>query len=98
MTVLEEEQYSIAEAKNKLPSIIRHVEGGTAVKLARHGKPVAVLMSIQQYEHLLQKKGGFWKSLTTFRRILEKEGIRISDADFKDLRGASSGREVDWSI
>ena len=32
---------SIAEAKNRLPEIIRAVEGGERVIITRHGKPVA---------------------------------------------------------
>lgn len=32
---------SIAEAKNRLPQLIRAVEGREAVVITRHGKPVA---------------------------------------------------------
>jgi prevent-host-death family protein len=32
---------SIAEAKNRLPELIRGVEGGEQVIITRHGKPVA---------------------------------------------------------
>jgi antitoxin (DNA-binding transcriptional repressor) of toxin-antitoxin stability system len=32
---------SIAEAKNRLPELIRAVEGGEKVVITRHGKPVA---------------------------------------------------------
>ena len=55
-----ENQYSIAEAKNKLPSIIHSVERGPSVKLTRRGRPVAVLLSIQENERLSQKKKDFW--------------------------------------
>ena len=92
-----ENQYSIAEAKNKLPSIIHSVEKGPSVKLTRRGRPVAVLLSIKEYERLRQKKEGFWRDLKAFRKLAEKEGIEISDADFKGLRDYSPGREVDWS-
>ena len=92
-----ENRYSIAEAKNKLPSIIHSVEKGPSVKLTRHGKPVAVLLSIQEYERLSLKKQGFWRALKTFRKLTEKEDTVISNADFKSLRDSSPGREVDWS-
>jgi len=91
-----ENQYSIAEAKNKLPSIIHSVEKGPSVKLTRHGKPVAVLLSIQEYERLSLKKQEFWRALKIFRKLMEKENIVISNADFKRLRDSSPGREVDW--
>jgi len=34
---------SIAEAKNRLPELIRAVEGGERIVITRHGKPVAQL-------------------------------------------------------
>ncbi len=92
-----ENQYSIAEAKNKLPSIIHSVEKGPLVKLTRRGRPVAVLLSIQEYERLSQKKKGFWLALKSFRKLAEGEDIEISNTDFKGLRDYSPGREVDWS-
>jgi len=92
---MEKRQYSIAEAKTKLPSIVHTVEKGPSVKLTRHGKPVAVLLSIQEYEWLSQKRGNFWNSLVAFRKITAKEGIEISDSDFNDLRDFSTGREVE---
>jgi len=35
--------FSIAEAKNKLPELIRAVEAGKKIVITRHGKPVAQL-------------------------------------------------------
>jgi prevent-host-death family protein len=34
---------SIAEAKNRLPELVRAVEAGECVVITRHGKPVAQL-------------------------------------------------------
>ena len=34
---------SIADAKNRLPELIRAVEGGKKIVITRHGKPVAQL-------------------------------------------------------
>ena len=88
-----EKKYTIAEAKSNLPAIIHTVEDGPSIKLTRHGKPVAVLLSIREYEQLAKKKTGFWSALTKFRNILEKENIEITDKDFADLRDTSTGRE-----
>ena len=92
-----ERQYSIADAKNKLPSIIHAVEKGPLVKLTRRGKTVAILLSIEEYERLSRKKGSFWCALTSFRKIAQNENIEINNADFKGLRDHSPGREVDCS-
>ena len=90
-----QKQFSIAEAKNKLSTIIHNVEKGPCVKLTRRGKPVAVLLSIQEYERLSRKYTGFWSAISEFRRKLEDEGIEIYDRDFEGLRNLSSGREVE---
>ena len=86
-------QFSIAEAKSKLPAIIHSVEDGPCVQLTRHGKPVAVLLSIREYERLVQKKKGFWSALMEFRNAMEKEGIQITETEFSGLRDTSIGRE-----
>jgi len=88
-----EKQFSIAEAKSKLPAIIHSVEHGPSVKLTRHGKPVAVLLSIREYEQLAKKKEGLWNALMHFRDILKQDVVKITDADFENLRDRSLGRE-----
>lgn len=90
-----QKEFSIAEARNRLSTIIHYVEKGPYVELTRRGKPVAVLLSIQEYERLSRKYAGFWNALSEFRRKVEDEGIDISDRDFKGLRDISSGREVE---
>ena len=90
-----EEQYTIAEAKNKLPSIVHAVQRGAPVKLTRHGRPVAVLLSIDQYVRLNRKREGYWRALRSFRKLLEKENVIVSNEEFEGLRDISRGREVD---
>jgi prevent-host-death family protein len=86
-------QFSIAEAKSKLPAIIHSVEDGPYVQLTRHGKPVAVLLSIREYELLVLKKKGFWSALIEFRNAMKNEETQITDADFSGIRDPSFGRE-----
>ena len=89
-----ERQISLSQAKNKLTAIVHDVENGPAVKLTRHGKPVAVLLSTQEYERLRQTYGNFWNSLTVLRKKMHLRGIEISDADFEGLRDQSPGRDI----
>ena len=88
-------QYTIAEAKNKLPSIVHSVEKGSPVRLTRHGRPVAVLLSVSQYEKLSRGMAGYWEALKSFRNQMKEEEVQISDADFENLRDESQGREID---
>ncbi len=90
-----EHEYSIAEAKNRLPSIIHSVEKGPFVKLTRRGKPVAVLLSIRDYEQLSRKTTGLWDAVLRFRESVKEFGDDITDADFENLRDAGTGREVE---
>ncbi len=90
-----EKQYTISEAKNNLPSIVRALDKELAVRLTRRGKPVAILLSIKEYEKLSCKQTGFWNALSAFRQ--QADGLDISDNDFRGLRDESSGRIVDLS-
>ncbi len=92
-----EKHFSIAEAKNSLPAIVHLVEEGQTVRITRHGKPVAVLMSIREYERMNKSKSDFWRALMAFRSSLDQEGIEIDDTDFEALRDQTTGREVGWS-
>ena len=91
-----QKQYSIADAKNKLPSIIHQVEKGPCIKLTRRGKPVAVLLSIGEFERLSISNTGFWNALVSFRQRINSEGLTFSGNEFQGLRDPSLGREVDW--
>ena len=91
-----QKEFSITEAKSKLHSLVHSIEEGPSVTLTRHGRPVAVLVSIREYERLNRKREGFWRALTAFRNAMEKESIEISDSDFETLRDTSPGREGEW--
>jgi len=88
-----EKQFTISEAKNKLTAIVHDVEKGPSVKLTRRGRPVAVLVSIAEYEALHGKRPAFWDLLTALRARAGE--CDISDDDFTDLRDGRPGREVD---
>ncbi|SPD74300.1 conserved hypothetical protein [uncultured Desulfobacterium sp.] len=93
-----EEQYTIVDAKNKLTSIIHSVERGQAVKLTRHGRPVAVLLSLKDYQRLNRKREGYCSALNSWRKNMEKEeGVVVIGEEFEGVRDNSSGREVDLS-
>ena len=47
---------SIYNARNNFSSLIKLAEGGEPVELTRHDKPVAVLISWEEYEAIKPKK------------------------------------------
>ena len=88
-------EIAIAEAMRKLPSIIHDVEAGMPVRLTRRGKPVAVVVAINDYQRSEPEKEGFWDAFMAFRKTLEKENIEFSDSDFENLRDKTVIRRTD---
>jgi len=88
-------KYSIAEARDHLPSVVHEAEKGTQVELTRRGKPVAVLIGVEDFERLSKKKPGFWEAYQEFRRTADLSEID-PDEIFRDVRDQSPGRDFNW--
>ena len=81
MAIISRMDVSIAAAKNRLPELIRAVEGGEMVIITRHGKPVAQLAPIPgerrkvrfgtMRDRILLKPG--WDEPLDFERFLAGE-------------------------
>ncbi|WP_437829998.1 type II toxin-antitoxin system Phd/YefM family antitoxin [Sorangium sp. So ce1153] len=87
-------RYSIAEARANLPTIVDEVEAGSTIELTRRGKPIAVVLSRQEYDALRPERPRFSE---TYRHFLERfrlEEIGVNRDYFGALRAASSGRKV----
>lgn len=89
-------QYSIAQARDHLPGIVHEVERGAAVELTRRGRPVAVILSRQEYERLTGKEVGFGEALEAFRRKHDIAALDITPDIFPGPRDRSPGREFEW--
>ena len=87
--------YSIAEARNHLTEIVRDVEQVATIQLTRRGKPVAILLSTQEYERLQKRKVDFWEAYVAFRRRLDEEGIDLNpDEIYSNVRDRSTPTEA----
>ena len=73
--------YSIAEAKNNLSGLVHEAEQGHPVRLTRRGKPVAVLISTEQYERLSKP-----------RKKIEWSAVVIDTKNFKFDRDEANER------
>jgi len=89
-------QYSIAKARDHFTSLVRTVERESAVELTRRGKPVAVMLSIQEYKRLSTRQAGFWEAYSAFRERVNLQELGIEPDTFAGLRDRSPGREVRW--
>lgn len=85
---------SIAEARTSgLPALIRRSERGP-VQLTRRGEPVAMLLSLRDYEEL-SSGPSFVERIQRFRATHDLEALDAGSA-FADLRDRSPGRTFSW--
>jgi prevent-host-death family protein len=87
-------RYSIADARTSLPKIIDQAEAGERVELTRRGKPVAVVVSLREFERLRGDRPRFGDAYKKFlnRYSLAEIGF---DKDFTaTTRDRSPGRKV----
>ena len=73
--------YSVAEAKNTLPSLIDKALGGEEVVITRHGKPVAELRPRRQIDPNVARAKTEWLLSRTHRR----PGVGITSVELLDL-------------
>ena len=86
--------YTITQASQELSDILDFVEEGHSVELTQHGRAVAVLISIAEYEatHASQQ-GDFWQALQQFREQYAAELFDLSET-LADVRDTSPGRDM----
>ena len=91
-------KYSIAEARDNFTSVVHEAEEGAQVELTRRGKPVAVLIGLDDFERLSQsKRRGFWAAYQEFRRTHDLVELDIDpDEIWGDVRDPSPGRDFEW--
>jgi len=86
------EQYTIAQARDGLTRLVRRAESRAPVILTRRGKPVAVLLSYDEFNRL-KPESDYLEALEGFRRDCAGELEGLAEA-LDNLRDASEGREV----
>jgi prevent-host-death family protein len=90
-------QYSIAQARDQLAGIVHDAEAGTPIELTRRGRPVAVIVSLQEYRRLAsEQKQEFWAAYEKFRAETDLEHLGIGPEVFDGVRDRSPGRDPGW--
>ena len=72
---------AIYDARNNFSALVKLAEGGEPVELTRHDKPVAVIISWDDWEATKPKKT-FWASMLEIRA---KYSDVLSDSTFEGL-------------
>ena len=87
------EQHSIAEARSKLPQLVREAEAGKAVELTRRGEGVAVLIGRKEYERLVSRSRRFSEAFAEFASEIDLVELDIDpDEVFAGIRDDTPGR------
>ena len=85
---------SIAQARDRLPALV-HAAEKAPVEIHRRGKPVAVLVSLAEFERLNAEGKDPWAGLLAFRarHAPKDDGVAAALAGTRDRRKA---REFRW--
>jgi len=95
---------SIAETKDKLPKYIHEAEAGNDICITRHGKAVAMLVSMERYNNKIadEDKGIYgaimaWRQQLDSHHALDKPTDELwTDAEIDALRDKSPARDFSW--
>ena len=90
------QSFSIAEARHDLAAVVHQLERQPRIQLTRRGKPVAVLMSLREYERLTAGTQDFWSTYAAFTANVDLPKLAIDPQLFAESRDRSTGREMNW--
>jgi prevent-host-death family protein len=89
--------FSVTEAKNHLSRLIHHVEEEGPVRLTRRGRPVAVVISVGDYQKFQSSRPGLMEAIAGLRSDLERNALDIDpDEIFGSVRSHEPGRDFSW--
>jgi len=89
------ETYSIAEARKQFTQIIRSVEESETVTVMRHGKAVAVILSIEDYNRFKQfaPQKDFISQYHQYRNKWQDIAVGNEEDSWAEVRDTSSVSE-----
>lgn len=90
------DRYSIAQARDRLPRLIHRLEAGGPIEITRRGKPVAVLLSADEYSRLSGGKPKLGDFIKEFRERYDLDRNGLGPDEMTNLRDPSPGREFSW--
>ena len=88
------QRYSIAEARDNFARLVHEAESGTPVEVTRRGRPVAIVVSLRDYERLSGDGQGFTHAYQAFRQRVNDEDLHGLHGALQEVRDRSSGRQV----
>ena len=88
-------QFSIAEARANLPTIVHQAEAGQEIELTRRGKAVAVVVSVREFARLHGARAPFGAAYNQFLAAHALSDVGLDEAFLTVSREPTAGRPVD---
>ena len=85
---------TIAQAKNHLPKLIHAAEAGDDIRISRHGKLVAVMISAERYQQHFNSGAGVFQAIMQWRE--KQPGLELTDTEVDSWRDRTAAREFSW--
>ena len=76
---------TISHLKNHLAEIVRDVENGQDIQITRHGKPVAVMVSLERYSRAFSSGKGIFNAYQRWR-TLHPEASGFTNEEVENMR------------
>ncbi len=93
---MKQQEYSVAEARDRLAELVHEAERGRPIRITRRGKPAAVLVSEDQFQRVHEPASRrLGDVILAWRR--KYGGVELSDEEIKGWRDRSVGRVPDLS-
>ncbi|MFN8635053.1 MAG: type II toxin-antitoxin system Phd/YefM family antitoxin [Chloroflexota bacterium] len=86
---------SLAEAQDRLLSVVDDVERHGPVELTDDGRPVAVIVSPDDYRRLTGVPRDVWSAYEQFRASVDFADVDVDEL-LRDIRDPSPGRDATW--
>ena len=88
---------AISVLKNQLPEWVHKAEQGEDIQITRHGKPVAVMVSLERYQSAFGANKGIFNTYLRWRaKYPDASGLTEEEQDslYQRTRGAREPRSV----
>ncbi len=87
---------TISHLKNHLPEIVHDVENGQDIQITRHGKPVAVIVSLERYSRAFRSGKGIFNAYQRWR-MLHPEASGFTNEEVKNMRDREPHKPSNFS-
>jgi len=87
---------TISHLKNHLPEIVHDAEQGQDIQITRHGKPVAVIVSLERYNQAFSLDKGIFNAYLRWRN-LHPNANGFTDKEIDNMRCREPHEESSFS-